>query len=89
MKTVEDSPLWSNLFDTFMKSIDWRSNRYIFRFYLGFDKGDDLYDTGDAWSDLRSEFRQRATFRMKEQLMGDEEIDAMLDKKLTFKTAAF
>ena len=48
MKSVEESPLWSNLFDSFMKSIDWRSNSYVFRFYLGFDKGDDLYDTGDA-----------------------------------------
>ena len=89
MKSVEDSPLWSNLFDTFMKSIDWRSNNYVFGFYLGFDKGDDLYDTGDAWSDMRSEFRQRAIFRMKEQLMKEEEIEAMLDKKLTLKLQHF
>lgn len=38
MTEVTDSPFWSNLFDSFMKSIDWRSNRYIFKFYLGFDK---------------------------------------------------
>ena len=30
-----------------MKSIDWRSNRIIFKFYLGFDKADELYDTGE------------------------------------------
>ena len=89
MKNVEESPLWSNLFDSFMKSIDWRSNRYVFQFYLGFDKGDDLYDTGDAWSDIRSEFRERASFRMKEQLMKEEEIEEMLNKKLRLKLQHF
>ena len=89
MKTVEDSPLWSNLFDSFMKSIDWRSNKYIFRFYLGLDKGDDLYDTGDAWSDIRTEFRERAVYRMKEQLLKEEEVDAILDKMLTLKLSHF
>ena len=29
-----------------MKSIDWRSSRFVFKFYLGFDKADELYDTG-------------------------------------------
>lgn len=43
---VLDSPFWTNLFDSFMKSIDWRSNRFVFKFYLGFDKADELYDTG-------------------------------------------
>jgi hypothetical protein len=89
MKTVEDSPLWSNLFDSFMKSIDWRANKYVFRFYLGFDKGDDLYDTGDAWSDMRSEFHERAAYRMKEQLLKDEEIDEVLSKRLTLKLHHF
>ncbi len=46
MKDVVDSPFWSNLFDSFMKSIDWRSNKISFRFYLGFDRADQLYDTG-------------------------------------------
>ena len=32
MREVTDSPLWSNLFDSFMKTIDWRSNKFIFRF---------------------------------------------------------
>jgi hypothetical protein len=35
MSSVSDSPFWSNLFDSFMKSIDWRSNRYEFQFYIG------------------------------------------------------
>ena len=30
-----------------------------------FDKADGLYDTGDAWSDMRAEFESRATYRMK------------------------
>jgi hypothetical protein len=49
MEDISHSPFWANLFDSFMKSIDWRSNRIIFKFYLGFDKADELYDTGDAW----------------------------------------
>lgn len=43
---MKESPFWTNLFDSFMKSIDWRSNRMVFKFYLGFDKADELYDTG-------------------------------------------
>lgn len=35
MSSVSESPFWSNLFDSFMKSIDWRSNRYEFEFYIG------------------------------------------------------
>jgi hypothetical protein len=31
MNSISDSPFWSNLFDSFMKSIDWRSNKIIFR----------------------------------------------------------
>ena len=33
--------------------------------WVRFDKADGLYDTGDAWSDMRSEFDSRATYRMK------------------------
>jgi len=89
MSSVSDSPLWSNLFDSFMKSIDWRSNRFIFKFYLGFDKADALYDTGDAWSEIREEFKHRATFRMTEQLMGDAAIATVLEKQLTLKIMHF
>lgn len=39
MQDVDESPFWPNLFDSFMKSIDWLSNKYVYRFYLGFDKG--------------------------------------------------
>jgi hypothetical protein len=89
MKDVSESPLWSNLFDSFMKSIDWKANKYIFRFYLGFDKADGLYDTGDAWSEIREEFKRRATFRMKEQLLTDEEANQVLDDKLSLKLMHF
>lgn len=89
MKDVMDSPFWTNLFDSFMKSIDWRSNRYIFRFYLGFDKADDMYDTGDAWSDLREEFRHRATYRMLEQLMDETTINTVLEEQLSIKLMHF
>ena len=47
-----------------MKSIDWRSNEIIFKFFLGFDKADELYDIGDAWSEMRDIFKERATFRL-------------------------
>ncbi len=53
MKTIQDSPFWSNIFDSFMKSIDWKSNKYVFKFFMGFDKADPLYDTGDSWNDIR------------------------------------
>ena len=46
-----------------MKSIDWRSNEIVFKFFLGFDKADELYDIGDAWSEMRDIFKERATFR--------------------------
>ena len=89
MTEVSDSPLWSNLFDSFMKTIDWRSNKLAFRFYLGFDRADSIYDTGDAWSDMREEFKQRATFRMTEQLMEEKGIDEVLTSKLSLKLMHF
>lgn len=89
MSSVADSPLWSNLFDSFMKSIDWRSNKYIFKLYLGFDRADGLYDTGDAWSEMRDEFHHRAVFRMTEQLMPEAAIAIVLEKYLTLKIMHF
>lgn len=89
MKSVGDSPFWSNLFDSFMKSIDWRSNRYVFRFYLGFDRADPLYDTGDAWSELREEFLHRATYRMMEQMLDEAAINAVLKDQLSLKLMHF
>jgi hypothetical protein len=38
-----------------MESIDWRTNPHTFTFYVGFDLGDPLYDTGDAWYNAESE----------------------------------
>jgi hypothetical protein len=89
MKEIVDSPFWTNLFDSFMKSIDWQSNRYIFRFYLGFDKADEMYDTGDAWSDFREEFRHRAIYRMTEQMLDEEAINKVLEHHLTLKLMHF
>jgi hypothetical protein len=56
---------------------------------LGFDKGDSFYDTGDAWNNFREEFQSRATFRMKEQLMNEDDIKAVLSKRLTLKLMHF
>jgi len=89
MKDVTDSPFWSNLFDSFMRSIDWRSNKIVFRFYLGLDRADKLYDTGDAWSELREEFRHRAIFRMSEQMMTEDSINTVLDTELSLKIMHF
>jgi hypothetical protein len=61
----------------------------VFKFYIGFDKADPLYDTGDAWSDMRDEFRQRAEFRMTEQLMDQKDIDAVTKEKLSLKLMHF
>lgn len=89
MESIKESPLWSNFFDTFMKSIDWRSNRICFRVYIGFDKADLIYDTGDAWSEMRDEFSERAAFRMKEQLMDDIAIHSVLRDTLSLKLMHF
>lgn len=89
MTSVADSPFWSNFFDSFMTTIDWQANTYVFQIFLGFDKADNLYDTGDAWSELRSEFVKRATFRMSEQLMEGDEIDQVLTYRLKLKLMHF
>lgn len=89
MKEVAASPFWNNLFDSFMKSIDWRSNKLIFAFYIGFDRGDSLYDTGDAWTEFRDEFRHRAIYRMTEQMMDETAINAVLSTLLSVKLMHF
>lgn len=89
MKDVLDSPFWNNLFDSFMKSIDWRSNKYIYRFYIGFDRADGKYDTGDAWNEFREEFKHRAIFRMSEQMMSEEVINNILEGQLSLKLMHF
>jgi hypothetical protein len=48
-----------------------------------------MYDTGDSWSDMRSEFKSRSEFRMKEQLMDDTAIKFALQKQLTLKLQHF
>ena len=60
MDSVAQSPLWFNLFASFVESIDWRENKHRFVFYLGFDRADSLYDTGDAWSEMRTAFKGHA-----------------------------
>ena len=44
---------------------------------------------GDAWSDLREEFRHRATYRMLEQLMDEEAINTVLSEQLSLKLMHF
>ena len=89
MDIVEESPFWPNLFDSFMTSIDWKANKYLFRIYLGFDKADGLYDTGDAWADMRREFAKRAAFRMGEQLLTGTEVEAVLAQRLELRLMHF
>lgn len=89
MKLVADSPFWVNLFDSFMRSIDWRSNKIIFKFFIGFDRADNIYDTGDAWSDMREEFKNRAIFRMTEQMMDEVSINKVFSEQLAIKLMHF
>lgn len=89
MSAVLDSPFWTNIFDSFMKSIDWRSNKYYFKFFLGFDKADELYDTGDAWSDMRDEFHRRAMFRLTEQMIEVDEAELIVKKHIALKMMHF
>eukprot|EP00607_Mallomonas_marina_P000424 CAMPEP_0182437390 /NCGR_PEP_ID=MMETSP1167-20130531/85012_1 /TAXON_ID=2988 /ORGANISM="Mallomonas Sp, Strain CCMP3275" /LENGTH=635 /DNA_ID=CAMNT_0024630287 /DNA_START=37 /DNA_END=1944 /DNA_ORIENTATION=- len=89
MTSVTESPLWSNLFDSFMKTVDWRSNRMVFAFYLGFDKADDIYDTGDAWSEMRDHFHNRAVERMRDQQVDNVTIEAVMNRQLKVKIMHF
>eukprot|EP00605_Chrysophyceae_sp_TOSAG23-4_P002886 GSChrysophyteH1.ASY1.ANO1.3181.1 assembled CDS len=89
MTSVRDSPLWSNLFDSFMKSIDWRSNRFVFGFYLGFDRGDPFYDTGDSWTELREIFINRARYRLEETLLEKEKVEEVLKNQLLIKLSHY
>jgi hypothetical protein len=58
MASVDQSPLWFNLFASFMESVDWAANQHAFTFYVGLDRGDPLYDTGDAWGAMRAAFEK-------------------------------
>lgn len=58
MASVDQSPLWFNLFASFMESVDWATNPHSFTFYVGLDRGDPLYDTGDAWPSMREAFEK-------------------------------
>lgn len=90
MVTIQDSPLWVNLFDSFLDTVDWlNSDAYHFAFYLGFDKSDPIYDTGDAWSDLRAEFATRARRSLELQLMTPEQIEEILAHRLAIKLFHF
>ena len=89
MQSIADSPFFANLFDSFMKTIDWRSNRFVFRFFLGFDKADLMYDTGDAWSEMREEFVKRATFHMSQQLMDADTIKNVFSNQLSIQLMHF
>ena len=89
MDSVSSSPFWAIFFDSFMNSIDWKANTFIFRIYLGFDMGDPLYDTGDAWQDIRIEFKKRVTFRLQEQLLKEDEIERVLEHSLSLKMMHF
>lgn len=89
MHEVSDSPIWSNLFDSFMSSIDWSSNHIHFGFHIGFDRADNIYDTGDAWSDMREMFRTRAYQRLKEAMVEDALVTSILANQLTIKLAHF
>jgi hypothetical protein len=42
-----------------MRIAPWhlQTNRFTFAFYLGFDVADRIYDTGDAWADMRAAFK--------------------------------
>ena len=60
-----------------------------FKFFVGFDKADEIYDTGDSWADFRAEFRRRAVYRMSEQLIEADEISLILKKRLALRLQHF
>ena len=88
MASVDQSPLWFNLFASFMESIDWAHNEHHFTFYLGLDKGDPLYDTGDAWSEMRMAF-DKNTRRALAWLGFENHTASVLDGHLKLKLMDF
>ena len=48
-----------------------------------------LTHVGDAWSDMREEFKRRSTFRLKEQLIDESTIDDILLNRLSLKIMHF
>jgi hypothetical protein len=48
-----------------------------------------LTHEGDAWSDMREEFKRRSTFRLKEQLIDESTIDDILLNRLSLKIMHF
>jgi hypothetical protein len=89
MNEISDSPIWTNLFDSFMDSIDWNSNHIQFGFHIGFDRADNIYDTGDAWSEMREMFKSRAYMRLKDAMVDDALITSILEHQLSIKLAHF
>jgi hypothetical protein len=71
------------------QTVDWSKNKFVFAFYLGFDKADPIYDTGDAWHDMRAEFARRVGVALRTQLLGDDEIIRILEKQLFIKLFHF
>ena len=89
MSTVDQSPLWFNLFASFMESIDWLNNQHEYTFYLGLDRGDPLYDTGDAWSDMRRAFAKNTRRALTWLNFQNLTQKAILNKKLHLKLMHF
>lgn len=94
MEGVNQSPFWFNLFASFVESIDWHETRHYFVFYLGFDfgqfvtdadmssrpcAGDSLYDTGDAWPEMRAAFKAHAKSALRWLSYGDWTIHRVVD----------
>mmetsp|Transcript_25943 Transcript_25943/g.40864 ORF Transcript_25943/g.40864 Transcript_25943/m.40864 type:complete len:379 (-) Transcript_25943:482-1618(-) len=90
MTSVKESPFWFNTFQTFCYSIDWAANRNKFTFFIGFDKGDPIYDLGDSWNDFRKEFKSNAGMGISWQTgMSPEKVTNILETQLAVELHDF
>mmetsp|Transcript_5548 Transcript_5548/g.7258 ORF Transcript_5548/g.7258 Transcript_5548/m.7258 type:complete len:367 (-) Transcript_5548:231-1331(-) len=89
MLTIQDSPFWFNTFQTFCYSIDWKTNEYKYTFYIGFDKGDSIYDVGDAWNIFRETFHTNAIQAITWMGLEQEEVKRLLQERLFLKLNDF
>jgi hypothetical protein len=56
MKSASDSPAFRVLFPSFFSTAS--NSGHTYTFYVGFDKGDPLYDTEDGRAEFRAKFNQ-------------------------------
>ncbi|CAM9129866.1 unnamed protein product [Discosporangium mesarthrocarpum] len=86
---LDQSPLFSVTFDSFLESVDWRRNRFRFDWYLGFDRGDSLYDADGAWFAMEKKFWEVAKEVLARMDLPVDEVKTVLKERLSLTLQHF